>query len=110
MIATAYPLLFRVLPPALPGDGFAPKGIAMAVLVIAALAGAAAFGLVPVAALPAATLFALATGVLFGLSYTGNSAVSSYTRVRRETARYFVPVVSLYLASLTAFVVREVCW
>jgi hypothetical protein len=73
----------------------------------AGLIVAATLGLLPAASLPASALFALATALLFGLSYTGNSAVSNYTKVRKETARFFVPDLALYAASLVAFVVME---
>lgn len=103
-IATAYPFLF----PYLPGDGFAPKGLFLGTVTAAGLVGAATLGLVPAATLPASVLFAVATALLFGLSYTGNSAVSNYTKVRKETARFFVPDLALYAASLVAFVVMEI--
>jgi acetyl-CoA decarbonylase/synthase complex subunit gamma len=102
-IATAYPFLF----PYLPGDGFAPKGLFLGAATTAGLIVAATLGLLPAASLPASALFALATALLFSLSYTGNSAVSNYTKVRKETARFFVPDLALYAASLVAFVVME---
>ncbi|MFQ5351885.1 MAG: hypothetical protein ACE5D3_02290 [Candidatus Binatia bacterium] len=102
-IATAYPFLF----PYLPGDGFAPKGLFLGAATVAGLVLAATLGLFPATSLPASVLFALATALLFGLSYTGNSAVSNYTKVRKETARFFLPDLALYAASLAAFVMKE---
>ncbi len=103
-IATAYPFLF----PYLPGAGFAPKGVVLGAATSIALVAAARVGLVPAASLPAALPFTMATAVLFGLSYTGNSAVSNYTKVRKEIARYFLPDLALFAASLAAFMATEV--
>ncbi|GMT42687.1 MAG: hypothetical protein IEMM0002_1098 [bacterium] len=89
-LAFTYPLLF----PFLPGKFFAVKGISLAAAVS------------PIAALlsyenPASLLwqlvFIFATSIFIGLSYTGNSAVSNYTSVRKETARFLPVVIILYI-------------
>lgn len=102
-VATAYPLLF----PWLPGKRFAVKGLALGLTTSVALIATAAYRGVAPGELVAEIAFTVATGMFFGLSYTGNSAVSNYTKVRRETAQFLVPNVLLYVASLVVFFVAE---
>jgi acetyl-CoA decarbonylase/synthase complex subunit gamma len=98
-LGTAYPVLF----PWLPGRRFAIKGIVLGTL------GSLALGLLVVTkALDPLTLafaipFTFAASIFIGLSYTGNSAVSNYTRVRRETAQFLPVNVLLFVASLVVF-------
>ena len=96
LVVTAYPLLF----PWLPGRRFAVKGLSLAgalALGLAALWGAASLG---PHQFGVALFFAAGTSVFFALSYTGNSAVSNYSRVRLEIARFLPVAVALYAASL----------
>ncbi len=102
-VATAYPLLF----PWIPGDRFAVKGAWLGAATAAVLVAAALAGAVPATSLAASIPFSLATGMFFGLAYTGNSAVSNYSSVRKETAQFLVPEVALYAVSLLVFVVME---
>ncbi len=98
-LGTAYPLLF----PWIPGQRFAVKGLWLGGGTALALAACAALGLTSWAMLPATALFTLATAVYVGLSFTGNSAVSNYSAVRAEIARFGPFGVILFLASLTAY-------
>jgi acetyl-CoA decarbonylase/synthase complex subunit gamma len=102
-VATAYPLLF----PWIPGERFAVKGLWLGAITAAGLGLGAAAGSLAIADLVVSIPFTLATGLFFGLAYTGNSAVSNYTRVRKETAQFLVPDVALFAASLLVFVVME---
>ncbi len=98
-LGTAYPLLF----PSIPGRRFAVKGLW--------LGGATALGLVAAgvalgaswAAITATALFSVAMAVFVGLSFTGNSAVSNYSEVRTEIARFLPVDVILFLAAFVAF-------
>ena len=63
-----------------------------------------AAGLIGTGGLVTAALFAVATTVFFALSYTGNSAVSNYTRVRAEIARFLPITLLFYVAALIAFI------
>jgi len=98
-LGTAYPVLF----PWLPGRRFAVKGIVLGVL------GSVALGLLVVTksmdplTLASAIPFVFAASIFIGLSYTGNSAVSNYSRVRRETAQFLPVNVLLFVASLVSF-------
>jgi len=103
VIATAYPLLY----PLIPGERFAVKWLWLGAVIAASLALGARAGLLATTALPASIPFALAVGLFFGLAYTGNSAVSNYTKVRKETAQFLVPDLALFVASLLAFIVME---
>jgi len=103
VLAIAYPVCF----PYLPGKWFAVKGLSLAVVVSAALCALAAGGLVSRGNLITAVLFTLASGMYFGQSYSGNSAVSNGTSVRKETARLLPVYVLLYLATLAAFIIKE---
>ena len=50
----------------------------------------------------------MATALFVGLAFTGNSAVSNYTRVRKEIARFLPFNVLLFLGSLAVFIFTEV--
>ncbi|NOY67880.1 MAG: hypothetical protein GXP53_00070 [Deltaproteobacteria bacterium] len=104
IIGTAYPLLF----PYIPGHRFAVKGIFLAIflssaITLTALAGGAGGG-----QLISSVLFIFATAIFIGLTYTGNSAVSNYSRVRKEVARFLPVYVILYMASLVTYIIMEV--
>ena len=103
LLATAYPILF----PWLPGSRFAVKGLWLGAGVSAGVAAPAMVGLLPAASLVTALLFTVGSGVFFGLVYTGNSAVSNYSRIRRETAHFLPVYILLYAASLVSFIVTE---
>ncbi len=103
VLTIAYPVCF----PYLPGKWFAVKGLSLAIVVSTALCALAAGGLVSRGNLITAVLFTLASGMFFGQSYSGNSAVSNVTSVRKETARLLPVYVLLYLATLAAFIIKE---
>jgi hypothetical protein len=104
VLATAYPILF----PWIPGERFAVKGLWLAALTSLVICALAAAGALSMANLPMTLLFTFGTAIFFGLSYTGNSAVSNFSRIRKEIAR-FLPLYSFfYAASLAAFVITEV--
>ena len=103
VLVIAYPVCF----PYLPGKWFAVKGLSLAIVVSAALCALAAGGLVWRGNLITAVLFTLASGMYFGQSYSGNSAVSNATSLRKETAKLLPVYVLLYLASLAAFIIKE---
>lgn len=98
-LGTAYPLLF----PWIPGRRFAVKGLWLGGATAAALALGALAGGLSMATLPAAALFSVAMAIFVGLSFTGNSAVSNYSEVRREIARFLPADVILFLAALVTF-------
>jgi hypothetical protein len=104
IIVTAYPLLF----PWLPGKQFAVKGIWLAGAVTLGLAILFLLGEITRYDFLVEVVFVFATGLFFGLSYTGNSAVSNYTKVRKETARFLPSTVILYLIFIVANVVKGV--
>jgi hypothetical protein len=104
ILATAYPILF----PWIPGNRFAVKGLWLAVFTSLGICTLTALKVLSLFNLPMTVLFTFATAIFFGLSYTGNSAVSSYSRVRMEIARFLPIYVSLYTVSLAAFVITEV--
>ncbi len=103
VLVIAYPVCF----PYLPGKWFAVKGLSLAIVVSGALCVLAAGGLVSRGNLITAVLFTLASGMYFGQSYSGNSAVSNVTSLRKETARLLPVYVLLYLATLAAFIIKE---
>ncbi|MBA4368814.1 MAG: hypothetical protein C0403_14400 [Desulfobacterium sp.] len=99
LLTTVYPLLF----PWLPGRGFAVKGLWLAGSVGVAMAGSVIFNLMTTHEALSAIVFVFAVSIFFGLSYTGNSPVSNYTRVRRETARFLPINVILFLTSFVLY-------
>jgi hypothetical protein len=103
VVATAYPLLY----PWIPGERFAVEGLWLGAVIATSLGLGATAGLLTAPELAASVPFALAVGLFFGLAYTGNSAVSNYTKVRKETAQFLVPDLALFAASLLAFIVME---
>ncbi|NIS72287.1 MAG: hypothetical protein GTO12_26165 [Proteobacteria bacterium] len=103
LIATAYPVLY----PWIPGVRFAVKGLWLAAFISLGLGVLAlAKGITPTG-LIVAILFTFATSIFFALSYTGNSAVSNYSRVRKEIARFLPLNVGLYTGTLAAFLILE---
>ena len=103
-LATAYPILF----PWIPGNRFAIKGLWLAAFASLVLILLGVLGVIAPENLIMAILFTFATSEFIGLSYTGNSAVSNYTRVRKETARFLPLNVLFYLASTVTFVITEI--
>ncbi|MBW2457363.1 MAG: hypothetical protein JRI68_22840, partial [Deltaproteobacteria bacterium] len=103
VVATAYPVLF----PWLPGSRFAVKGLWLGALFTVLLGALYGSGVLTLSQLVAASLFALAMSLFMGLSYTGNSAVSNYTRVRQETARFLPLNVVLAVATVVALFFME---
>lgn len=88
-LAFCYPMLF----PWLPGKLFAVKGLSLALF--ASILTFFIHGRFEELLL--LSIFIFATSVFIALSYTGNSAVSNYTRVRKETACFLPVVVVLYV-------------
>jgi len=97
-IATAYPIAF----PWLPGRRFAVKGVALGLVGSAALGGLALAGSITTTTLAAAIPFTVAMAILFALSFTGNSPISNYSRVRAEIARFLPVYAVLFVASVVA--------
>lgn len=89
-LAFIYPLLF----PWLPGKLFSVKGLSLALAVSILSIFIHYSGVEEILLL---VIFIFATSIFIALSYTGNSAVSNYTSVRRETARFLPVVVILYI-------------
>ena len=104
LLATAYPILF----PWLPGTRFAVKGLWLGAGVSVGIAALTFAGPMAPVDLITTVLFTIGSGVFFGLAYTGNSAVSNYSRIRRDTAHFLPLYVLLYAASLVSFIVTEV--
>ena len=96
----------EILFPAIPGARFAVKGLWLAAILTCALLGLSLAGLLSWPGLAIAVPFVFATAVFFGLSYTGNSAVSNYSSVRREIAQFLPLNVALYVTSLILLVIN----
>ncbi len=96
-VAAGLAFLYPVLFPFLPGKQFAVKGISLGL--------AASFlpvtffytGIFNLEQVLFWILFIIASLIFIGLSYTGNSPVSNYTLVKKETTRFLPVVVILYL-------------
>ncbi len=104
LLGTAYPILF----PWIPGHRFAVKGLWLAAFVSLGLGGLAVAERISPSGLVVAVIFTFATALFVGLSYTGNSAVSNYTAVRREIARFLPLNALLYVACMAVFIWTEV--
>ncbi len=89
-LAFAYPLLF----PYLPGKLFSVKGLWLATAVSL---GVFPFHYDSPAEWLWLAVFFFATSIFIALSYTGNSAVSNYTSVRKETAVFLPVTIVLYI-------------
>ncbi len=96
-VATGLAFFYPILFPYLPGKQFAVKGISLGImlsLLAMWLLSARDYGIQPMLFW---TVFICATSMFIALSYTGNSPVSNYDNVRKETARFLPVVVLLYL-------------
>lgn len=100
-LAFIYPLLF----PMLPGKFFAVKGIFMALSISIFDLLVTNLNLVNQLSL---IIFLFATSIFIALSYTGNSAVSNYTSVRKETARFLPVVVFLYILLIPLHYLKQI--
>ncbi len=98
-LGTTYPLLF----PWIPGRRFAVKGLWLGGATALGLLGAGWLVGASVGLITAAALFTIATAIFVGLSFTGNSAVSNYSEVRVEIARFLPLDAVLFLAALVTF-------
>jgi len=96
---TALAFLYPILFPWLPGKLFTTKGLWQALFVVI---GVFLLNLTVKTFLLWA-LFILATQLFIALSYTGNSAVSNYTGVRKETARFLPTIGLLYILIIPTF-------
>jgi hypothetical protein len=98
-LAFSYPILFPYLPSRL----FAVKGIflgllaSLITLIYFYSTQRSYYEAIPV------LLFLFATSIFVGLSYTGSSAVSNYSRVRKEIAHFLLVVIVLYLLVIPAW-------
>jgi acetyl-CoA decarbonylase/synthase complex subunit gamma len=96
-VATALAFLYPILFPYLPGKLFAVKGISLGVIAsVMAIAHYVVLGF-NLQLILFWLLFTFATSIFAGLSFTGNSPVSNYDKVRAETAIFLPVVVLLYL-------------
>lgn len=100
IISTTYPILY----PYLPGTRFAVKGLSLSLMIIIGLIVLYLFGYIPISGLIISFLFTFATGIFFGLLYTGNSAVSNYSRTQKETAIFMPIYIILYICSFITFI------
>jgi len=99
-MAFAYPLVFPLLPTRL----FSVKGIVLESVCSLVPIGLSVFAAYSKWSALFWTAYLIATGIFVGLLYTGNSAVSNATSVRKEIARFLPAVVVLYLVALAAVI------
>ncbi len=97
LIAGALAFTYSIAFPFLPGKQFAVKGISMGVMAsVLAIAHYMYHGF-NLEIVLIWILFVFATSIFIGLSFTGNSPLSNYDKVRKETAMFLPVVVLLYL-------------
>lgn len=104
IIAFLYPILF----PWIPGSRFAVKGLVLSIFLILVGFVLSYTGVLRINPDYSAISFCLATGLFFGLAYTGNSPVSNYSRVRKEIAGFLPLTLLLYVISLVSYIVKRV--
>ncbi len=92
-LAFLYPLLF----PFLPGKRFAVKGIYLGFAASILTAGYLSVVRFDIKSLLFWVLFNFATSIFIALSFTGNSPISNYDNVRKETAHFLPVVAALYV-------------
>ncbi len=100
VVAAAYALLF----PIIPGRRFAVKGLVLGALFSGVLLASALTGRMSMTSLWFAVPFTVAAGILIGLEFTGNSAVSNYSKVKREMVAFLPVSLVLFVVSAAAFV------
>ncbi len=97
LIAGALAFTYSIAFPFLPGKQFAVKGISLGVIAsVLAIAHYVYHGF-QLESVLFWILFVFATSIFIGLSFTGNSPLSNYDKVRRETAMFLPVIVILYL-------------
>jgi hypothetical protein len=98
-LATAYAFLF----PWIPGKRFAVKGLFIAGFTTIAIASSSLLGAISTQSMIAAIFYTFATGLFVGLAFTGNSAVSNYSKVKLEITNFLPPTVFLYIAFIVVY-------
>jgi len=98
-LGAVYPLLF----PVLPGRRFAVKGLMLGVAFSIAWMAMSWYTQQPLLWGVVVVPFTVAAGMLIGLEFTGNSAVSNYSRVKREIVTFLPVSALLLLVSLAAY-------
>ena len=93
LMAFSYPILF----PFLPGKQFAVKGISLGIIASVFAVAHYLYHGFNLQLTIFWILFTFATSIFIGLSFTGNSPLSNYDKVRKETAAFLPVVVILYL-------------
>ncbi len=97
LVAPGLAFLYSVIFPFLPGRQFAVKGISLGVIATVLAVAHYAFHGFNLKLVLFWIVFSFATSIFIGLSFTGNSPVSNYDKVRKETAQFLPVVVLLYL-------------
>jgi hypothetical protein len=95
--ATGLAFLYPVLFPFLPGRQFAVKGVSLGIAASVLTAGYFFVAGFDIKDLSFWVLFNFATSIFIALSFTGNSPVSNYDSVRKETAHFLPVVAALYI-------------
>jgi len=103
-ISIVYPFLF----PWLPGKRFAVKGISLAALFSLYDVYLFTQGSILVSIMIFYIAFIFGTSIFLALSYTGNSAVSNYSRVKKEIVS-FLPLSALfYIAAIVFYLISGI--
>lgn len=97
-ISIVYPVLF----PWLPGKRFAVKGISLAALFSLYNVYLFTQGSISLPLMIFYIAFVFGTSIFLALSYTGNSAVSNYSRVKKEIVS-FLPLSALFYVTAIVF-------
>ncbi len=95
--ATGLAFLYPILFPFLPGKRFAVKGIYLGFATSIITAGYLSIVRFDIKSLLFWVLFNFATSIFIALSFTGNSPISNYDSIRKETAHFLPVVVALYI-------------
>lgn len=101
MISLVYPTLF----PWLPGKRFAVKGISLGIIVSILSIYALEIVLFPLAVFYSAFIFG--TSIFLALSYTGNSPISNYSKVKKEITHFLPLNVIFYVMALVFYFVDK---
>lgn len=101
-IAIAVSVVYPVLFPWLPGKRFAVKGISLAALFSLYIVCLFTQGSISLPLMIFYTAFVFGTSIFLALSYTGNSAVSNYSKVKKEIVS-FLPLSALFYVVAIVF-------
>ena len=106
MIPVAISIVYPILFPWLPGRRFAVKGISLAIFFSIYTVCFGYLDNIPLTLIIFYISYIFGTSIFLALSYTGNSAVSNYSKVKKEIASFLPLNVLFYIITIVFYFIN----